>query len=71
MPPTIKIPGATKLIFLKGNQKNLYAWKIFKKRHSFHPERREVMQNAKGNTYNNRKISTKTVIGFLKGNNSF
>ena len=23
------------------------------------------MQNAKGNTYNNRKISTKTVIGFF------
>ena len=49
MPPTIKIPGATKLISQTGKRKILYAWKIFE-RDTFHPERSEVMQNAKGNT---------------------
>ena len=46
--------------------KILYAWKSFVKRTHFSPGRKEVMQNAKGNTYNNRKISTKTVIGFFE-----
>ena len=38
----------------------------FRKEYTFHPDGKEVMQNAKGNTYNNRKISTKNRYRFLK-----